>query len=126
MLEINEMNAHNAFTDIVVYKMVYPHKKDANKCISYVMGYEYTIGKENENIDIKTDGNRYTDVDGTFFLMVREGYHSYASKDLQLCTGTVVAKCVIPAGSKYFIDSYKKEYVSSNIIVKELLIAKNS
>ena len=121
MLETNDLSPRNAFEDIEVYKMVYPDPKDSSKCKSYVMGYEYTIGQENEHIAVKTDGKCYTDVDKTMFLVVQEGYHSYASGDLQLCQGTVVAKCVIPAGSQYFTDSYKKQYVSSNIIIKELI-----
>jgi len=99
----------------------YRFPKDSHKCISYVQGYEYTLGEENETIDIKTDGKSYTDVDKSIFLVVQEGYHSYASKDIQCCQNTCIARCVIPAGSRYFKDIYGKQYVSSNIIIKELL-----
>ena len=114
------MTSKNAFNDIECFKMVY--KKSDDKCVSYVMGYEYTLGIENTPIKIETDRMLYKDVDGVTFLMVRQGYHSYARKDdIQPCKNTVIVRCVIPAGSQYFVDSYGKHYVSSNIIIKEFI-----
>lgn len=118
MLETNDMSSKNAYEDIECFKMVY--KKSAEKCVSYVMGYEYTLGEENIHIKVETDQTLYKDVDGEKFLVVRDGYHSYSKKeDIQLCNNTVIVKCIIPAGSQYFVDTYKKRYVSSNIIIIE-------
>ena len=120
MLETNDMSSKNAYEDIECFKMVY--KKSDDKCVSYVMGYEYTLGEENIPIKVETDQTLYKDVDGEKFLVVREGYHSYARKeDIQPCNKTVIVRCIIPAGSQYFVDTYKKHYVSSNIIIKEYI-----
>lgn len=120
MLETTDMTPKNAFNDIECFKMVY--RKSDSHCVSYVMGYEYSLGEENERIKIETDKKLYNDVDGTNFLVVRKGYHSYvSSKDIQPCDNCVIVKCIIPAGSQYFMDTYHKQYVSSNIIVKEYI-----
>lgn len=120
MLETTQMNPSNAFNDIECYKMVY--KKDVNHCISYVMGMEYTLGEENVPVELNKSQNAFTDVDGSRFFIIANGYHSYAKKeDIQLCNNTVIVKCIIPSGSQYYADEYGKCFTSTNIKIIEFI-----
>lgn len=120
MLETTQMNPSNAFKDIECYKMVY--KKDDNHCISYVMGFEYTLGEENVQVKLNKSKNAFTDVDGSRFFIVANGYHSYARKeDIQPCNNTVIVRCIIPAGSQYYTDDYGKYFASTNIKILEFI-----
>ena len=86
------------------------------------MGMEYTLGEENITVEFNKSQNAFTDVDGSRFFIVANGYHSYAKKeDIQLCNNTVIAKCIIPAGSQYYTDNYGKYFASTNIKILEFI-----
>ena len=120
MLETNQINPQNAFEDIECYKMVY--RKDETSCISYVVGYEYTIGQDAPEVQLNRSEDAFTDVDGSKFFIVSNGYHSYRKKeDIQLCDKTVIARCIIPAGSQFFMDPYSKCYASTSIRIVEII-----
>ena len=78
MLETTQLNPKIAEKDIEGFKVVYSDN-NKNHVISNVMKYDYVIGELNKKIDVRVDRTVYTDVDGSYFLIVKEGYHSYQS-----------------------------------------------
>jgi hypothetical protein len=55
---------------------------------------------------------------------VHEGYHSYTKLKIvvrQACNRNIIVRCIIPKGSEYYINDYDEEYVSNNIIIKEIV-----
>ena len=124
MLETTQLNPLIASMDIPCYKVLTVKNKKGHSVncgqggYSRVMNYWYNWDFEQPDINIKTDGRVYTDVDGSKFVVVQEGYHSYTTKDeisYDPQTEQIVT-CVIPAGAKYFIDTYGRQYVSSTLI----------
>jgi hypothetical protein len=124
MLETTQLNPMIAEMDIPCYKVlrVKNKKGESFNCgqggYSRVMDYWYNWDFEQPDIDIKNDGKVYTDVDGSKFVIVNEGYHSYTTKDeisFDPETEKIVV-CVIPAGAKYFIGNSGRQYVSSTLI----------
>ncbi len=119
MLETTQLNPKTADRDIECFKVVYSDN-NKNHVISNVMKYDYVIGELNKKIDVRVDRTVYTDVDGSYFLIVKEGYHSYQSdKEIMISEKQQIWKCVIPSGSLYFEDVYHKQFVSSQIIITE-------
>ena len=57
---------------------------------------------------------------------INDGFHSYSNKkEVQpyfnpFCR-EVVVRCTIPKGSEYYYNEYRREYVSNQIIVEEIL-----
>lgn len=123
MLETHQLNPKKATHDIECFKVVRPMiARDARSehVLSNVVGYEYVVGQENIPIDVRVERTVYTDVDDTYFLVVKAGYHSYQSdKDINPSEGCEIRRCTIPAGSTYFEDVYHKQFVSSQIIIGE-------
>ena|ERR1035437_712779 len=71
----------------------------------YEKGKRYDLGKELNIIEDEID----------------EGFHSYIRETAAImavaAVGREVAICIIPKGSKYYIDPVKEEYVSDSIII---------
>lgn len=131
MLETVMLNPKIAEDNIICYKVVIPiqdKKKDVEfeRVKSNVIGYEYKVGVLNETIDICVDNQVYTDVDKTRFLIVKYGYHSYAhmADIAAVSSDQQIRECIIPKGSRYFVDVYEKQIASSNIIITEKIINK--
>lgn len=110
-----------ASEDIICYKTVYREKpkfwKKNNrrgKYKSYYKGFKYRIGKRYKNVPLIKEAYGST-------YIINKGYHSYIpSTYLPPLVGIGVA-CIIPAGSKYYVNPSGGEYVSSSIkLVGEL------
>ena len=72
--------------------------------------FTYKINTENTVINLHPIGRK-----------IEEGYHSYKNYN-SIDYGWIhdtLRRCIIPKGSKYYVND--TEYVSSNIIVKEIL-----
>ena len=94
-----------AFKDIDCYKCVHTYEFD---CLSYYQVFRYKYdqkysGKSKLNLFLKWLHNEN---------ITCEAYHSYT-----LCNYASIP-CIIPKGSLYLIDKYKKEYCSTSIIIK--------
>lgn len=126
MLETVMVNPKIAEQDILCYKVISkPFKVNGDEMSvhvkSNVIGYDYTVGQLNVQIDVHVDKQVYTDVDGSRFLIVKEGYHSYVkpSDIMAVSSEQDIRECVIPKGERYFADAFGKQLVSSNIIITE-------
>lgn len=128
MLETTQLNSTVADRDIVCYKVVglpMNSKDDAFIHVkSNVIGYDYKVGELNVPVDVRVDDRVYTDVDGSRFLIVKCGYHSYAKKSdiAAVSPEQNIRECIIPKGERYFTDFYGKQLVSSNIIITDKII----
>ena len=126
MLETIMLNPKIAEDNIVCYKVVtqLPDVEEQQRVKSTVMSYEYKVGVLNANVDVRVDNVVYTDVDRSRFVIVKEGYHSYTNiSDIgAVTTGQQIRECIVPKGSRYFLDVYNKQMVSSNIIITEKII----
>ena len=129
MLETTMISPKIAEEDIICYKVVsLPMTVKGDDCVhvkSNVIEYDYKIGELNVSIDIKTDEQIYTDVDGSKFRIVKYGYHSYARISDIAAVSSVqqIRECIIPKGERYFSDAYGKQLVSSNIIITDKIIS---
>lgn len=125
MLETTQQNPLVATDDIVCYKTVRTViSRDSKKTyvLSNVVGYQYTVGEKNPEIDVHVDDTVYTEVDKTHFRIVKAGYHAYKNvKDIVVWgEGAHIRKCIIPKGSRYFEDTNGRQYCASNIIIGEI------
>jgi hypothetical protein len=55
---------------------------------------------------------------------INEGYHSYTK--LRVCKDEAnikhtIVRCIIPKGSRYYINNFDNQYVSDHIIIKEII-----
>jgi hypothetical protein len=124
MLETVMLNPEIAETDIVCYKVV--QSQPGNHVKSNVMGYVYEVGTLNTEIDVHVERKIFTDVDNSLFLIVNEGYHSYQKLDdiASVSEEQHIRECIVPKGSRIFVDVYHKQMVSSNIIITEKIVEK--
>ena len=102
-----------ATKDIVCYKRV---KHYSTFCISLHQKFKYDYGK-------KYSGKSKIKIFFKWFFdenITDEGYHS----DIKPFPFPN-AKCIIPKGSLYLIDTLSGEYCSSSIIIKEKVEFKN-
>ena len=98
--------------DITCYKEVIKHRL-SKYITSLFKDFVYKIGIEYKQKMIVT--GRWIDV----------GFHSYSnkavlSKDNRFGYEIFFVKCIIPKGSEYYYNSYWCEYVSNQIIIKEI------
>jgi len=107
-----------AWRNTTCYKVV----ENTNRGLwSWVKDYHYEIGVKQPEVDLhfKPLTNKY--------YAVYEGYHSSKSRKpiarsfyMKNGYNPVLVKCIIPKGSKY-MSGKNREYVSSSIIVKEIV-----
>ena len=98
--------------------------------------FSYKFGYKNPEEDILVEQADLIACKEGFDYSVDKGYHSYMSKQAAFAraqsyidlvntritfTGIAVAKFIIPEGSKYMSSLYYKEYVSSSIMLIEIL-----
>lgn len=115
--------------DIVCYKIL---KRDLSP---YYQAKEksYKLGVLNDNITLRTIRLGLAIFEDTP-PMVEEGYHSYSAKvrpsrifKLDVLDGLkedklpIVASCIIPKGQLYYFNPDAHTYVSTNIIIKEII-----
>lgn len=111
--------------DIICFKIV--RKTDRSNIFkSNSLGFKYIIGVKYSNISflVKKEIKEVKDC-----KVIEQGYHSFSilttsanivlarDKDYYRC----VVKCIIPIGSMYYENDETKEYVSNQIIIKEIL-----
>jgi hypothetical protein len=61
--------------------------------------------------------------------VIEQGIHSYTSEFSALRAGncgSYILKCVIPKGAIYFHNAMNKEYVSNELVVKEVMMKKDN
>ena len=103
-----------ATKDITCYKTL------ENDMCSVFWSHEYKIDDIQDTVRLNA-----ILINGTYY--VEKGYHSYKEENearlrcIAIKKGRKAVKCIIPKGSKYLYSKRKKEYVSSNIIAKEVL-----
>ena len=65
-----------------------------------------------------------TKIDKPKYWGINHGFHSYSNKKclLENCIiSTKNVKCIIPKGSEYYYNPFYTEYVSNQIIIKEII-----
>ena len=104
-------------------------KKKIIQLISLFKKYKYIPYKKQQIIDLKpiklynsiNDFENYKDM----YYKINVGYHSYSTiekaKEYLFFGNEVVIKCIIPKGTKYYINNYN-EIVSSTIIVTDQIV----
>lgn len=111
--------------DIICYKAVFPTqtkrrkflfwKYDIVKCKSVVRLHEYTCNILNKPIHIKSKPFNLE------YVVINEGYHVCLTRDKALSyiahDNEIIVKCIIPKGTKYYVDSENTLAVASNIII---------
>lgn len=111
--------------DIICYKAVIPTqtrrhkflfwKYDIVKCKSVVRLHEYTCNVLNKPIHIKL---KYFNSE---YVIIDEGYHVCLTHDKALCylvdNKETIVECIIPKGTKYYVNSKNTLAVASNIII---------
>lgn len=105
-----------ALRKITCYKVVNHFSKVENIVTSVLYNHCYVLGKRQPHIRLKKVGYDKTSIN--------EGYHSYFNLPRALMNKyetNVIVKCVIPVGAKYYYNPACEEYVSSSLIVKEIL-----
>jgi len=103
---------YTADKDIVCYKIV---RLEGKKIFSAYRGSLYYLNKKRRTIKLSND-----------FYVIHKGYHSYINlHHLNLHHRVndpyTMVECIIPKGSKYYINESEGEYVSSSIIITEIL-----
>lgn len=110
--------ACTAEKDITCYKVVYPGdrwKLPANVFKSVVMDFQYKVGETYDEPEFRSTSA--LDVN-TCSRLVFKGFHSYrklSEATLWAMKWTIILKCVIPAGSRYFYDPDKTQYCSDKL-----------
>ena len=101
--------------DIECYKAMRPFR---NGCQSAMQDYFYEFNKLNKHIELEFCLYNVTIRNKSIIL---KGYHSdrYIKNARNGWGNIPVYRCIIPKGSKYYVND--TEYVSSNIIVKEII-----
>lgn len=123
----SEKKVRTAGKNIVCYKVgfikgsIRLKSKIFESCMrhfEYWFNIEYKIHKDNFKIKHSTVGRDYLSNNS----IIEHGFHSFTNKNSAFREddgrGQVV-KCIIPAGSKYYVNSFYGEYVSNKIIIKE-------
>ena len=101
--------------DITCYKLLFRHYRDKS-LRAIVQDFIYELNVPTEKVKIKP-------FDIGPYHMVDKGYHSYTHKN-KVNEGycyDLIAKAVIPKGSKYMINMEDGEYVSSSIMIVEVI-----
>lgn len=128
-LKSSKVRVHTATKDIVCYKILQMQYDMFHNPIGYVTYYQ----RARVNI-----GETYTSklVRFNYHLSnirpdIGEGLHSFRTleraKQLWFGTSTRIAKCIIPAGSKYYVgrfdrtDDYRESYASDRLKYVEIL-----
>ena len=103
--------------DIVCFKLVRPGYEPETVRSEY---YEkdYIKGKLNKRVEI-------VPAHLGIIKCIYEGYHSYTNENVPTAMlfhgiNKIVAKFIIPKGTKYFINPKYQEYVSENIIFVDI------
>ena len=112
----NSIKLKIARKDITCYKIVYKSEMSEDTVISYIYNHEYIIGCLYETIiGIRRPNATEQNV------IVESGFHSYRSKPnpKSLDYDEFIATCTIPKGAIYVRNKY--EYVSSHIIINEVI-----
>lgn len=125
--------------DIKVLKVLYGESKDSTTLIPYFYGRKcsYTLNEESTLVPIKVEYGDF--IDNRWYTkkkaaIIRKGYHAYGLNStyeilnggiyinnmcwfnsyLYLKMNVYLVECIIPKGTKYFLNGYK-EYVSEKI-----------
>lgn len=99
--------------DIVCYKVL------TGNFASVIQGFQYELGKLYKGL---IGSPRYNG----FYGEINVGFHSYSNKRRiplpeKYCNTRILVKYIIPKGSMYYYNSSVHEYVSNQIIIKEVL-----
>ena len=106
--------------DITCYKLVYPGDRwnmPVNVFKGIVMDFLYKVGETYDEPEFRSTpvfDKRGTGGD------VYKGFHSYRTLGEAVSWAvkwTIILKCVIPAGSRYFYDPNKTQYCSDKLRV---------
>ena len=108
--------------DIQCYKVVYAGSTD-NIIVSKHHKYVYEINrlyKLNHELRPYTSPKSLSNISS-----IDEGFHSYTKLRVVLDTDyyklMTIVKCIIPKGSTYYLNNKDEEYVSDQIIIKEII-----
>lgn len=123
MIEVSSTVPLIAKEDITSYKLVYYNDKKPEICYSSVFNTMYFIGGTTPSEEALVVDGPYNDVTEGYpeFWIVKSGFASYREKPVPYSEGMYVAKCKIPKNSTYLVDQYNTCYVSSKIIIEEIL-----
>lgn len=101
--------------DIIVYKIV---NVVSGNIFSYFQNYAYRLKEKNKKVNLQKKQV------AKIHELINEGYHSTKeakmAKSLHIDTARI-AKCIIPAGARYYYNSLFKSYVSDEIIIDQIL-----
>lgn len=111
--------------------MTHDYKTNAWTFVSFVMGFRYTVGEEYTVDKFPNVLGDYTLLrerkrDG-FYFITREGFYSWASMGTALeelktfCwkgDKKAIVRCVIPKGTRYYIDGDGSTYCSEKIRIE--------
>jgi hypothetical protein len=118
---VDEKNPYKliAEEDRVCYKVL---RNDIGKMVSPFKNFEYQLNE----LNILSEPLRITHAE--FDNIIAVGFHSYTKLREAVLNShheSLIVKCIIPKGAEFFIDNYYEEYVSNQIIIKEVLTQVN-
>jgi len=135
----------NPTTKLTIEEAIKLHKKVATKNITVykvlgIVGNGYQTPYQNYPMDLNTHyynvgKNKFTFDLSYYKLNVNQGLHAYTSlakAKLKAMSGylkcwwpdRVIVKCIIPKKSVYFINEYKHEICTDNLIITDQIIPK--
>ena len=107
--------------DITCYKAINLTNKD-NIFRSVFQNFKYIMGGIYKTYlsEPKRIGYSIPDLDVEF--EINNGFHSYSNKKaVEHDNYPPYVRCIIPKGSEYYYNPEKMEYVSNQIIIKEII-----
>lgn len=118
-----------ALKDITCYKVIIKNN-DPNMITSLHKKFNYKLKHiyktKLKNINTKLDPNQPE----RYLTTIHRGFHSYSNKHKAILEykwekgwgwSIEIVKCTIPKGSEFYYNSHDKEYVSNQIIIKQII-----
>lgn len=110
-----------ATKDIKCYKVLV---KRNSKVYSPYKGMEYVFDRTHIRRKNQLGISFFTKTDMTNFIRINEGLHSYSAKKKAKSISDpkynwLIYESIIPKGSLYWYNPYRKEYVSNKLIVTQ-------
>lgn len=128
-LKSNNVRVHVATKDIVCYKVLIERRNYFNDFLGYVTYYQRALVRMDKIYTSRLVMRRF---DHELHPDIQQGLHTFKTlkRAEQFIIGTAlcrIAKCIIPAGSKYYVgkfdqpDNYRESYASDTLKYVEII-----
>jgi len=109
--------------DITCFKSVWANTYPFKYVYSLYQNFEYHFNEIYRKADFPVIKNEHN-ITNDKIKIIYKGFHSHMKlnktiKRQSSIYNTIIVKCVIPKGSKYFFNDQYNEYVSGLIIIKK-------